>query len=59
MEVLPLEQAEVLTMRFIEDIRLAEIAQALNIPTGTVKSRLYHALRTLRESPSCRRYFLE
>ncbi len=57
--VLPAEQAEVLTMRFIEDMQLAEIAQALDIPVGTVKSRLHHALRALRESPGCRRYFLE
>ena len=57
--VLPVEQAEVLTMRFIDDMQLAEIAQALDIPLGTVKSRLHHALRALRESPGCRRYFLE
>lgn len=59
MEVLPIEQAEVLMMRFIEDMPLAEIAHALDIPVGTVKSRLHNALRALRESPGCRRYFLE
>jgi DNA-directed RNA polymerase specialized sigma24 family protein len=30
---------------------LLEIAASLEIPTGTVKSRLHHALATLRTRP--------
>ncbi|MBI5501473.1 MAG: sigma-70 family RNA polymerase sigma factor [Deltaproteobacteria bacterium] len=38
---------EVLRLRFILELRLEEIAAALDLPLGTVKSRLHHALRTL------------
>lgn len=46
---LPDEQREVVVLRFAHDFRLAEIAQALDIPVGTVKSRLHNALTALRE----------
>ena len=46
-------------MRFVDDMTLQEIADALNIPPGTVKSRLHHALKTLRENEGTRRYFDE
>ena len=39
---------EVILLRFVDDMRLNEISEALEIPTGTVKSRLHHALRDLR-----------
>ena len=39
---------EVILLRFVDDMRLNEISEALGIPTGTVKSRLHHALRELR-----------
>ena len=39
---------EVILLRFVDDMRLKEISEALEIPTGTVKSRLHHALRELR-----------
>ena len=57
--VLPDEQREVLLMRFVDGMRLQEIADALNIPLGTVKSRLHNALRTLRNDRRTRDYFLE
>ncbi len=57
--VLPDEQREVLLMRLVDDMSLKEIATALNIPIGTVKSRLHHALRTLRHDRRTRDYFLE
>jgi RNA polymerase sigma-70 factor (ECF subfamily) len=41
---------EVLLLRFADDFSLKEIAAALEIPLGTVKSRLHHALRHLKES---------
>ncbi len=50
------EQREVVILRFVDDLSLEEIAQALDVPLGTVKSRLHHALRKLREGPRTRRY---
>ncbi|MBA7485774.1 ECF RNA polymerase sigma factor SigW [subsurface metagenome] len=57
--VLPEEQREVLLMRFVDDMSLQEIAAALTIPVGTVKSRLHNALRVLRSDRRTRDYFLE
>ncbi len=56
---LPPEQREVVLMRFLDDMSLDEIAQALDVPTGTIKSRLSRALETLRHDPRTRDYFLE
>ncbi|MBN2489947.1 MAG: sigma-70 family RNA polymerase sigma factor [Planctomycetes bacterium] len=50
-------QHEVLLLRFVDGLALEEIAAALAIPLGTVKSRLHHALRTLREDARTREYF--
>lgn len=54
---LPAKQREALLLRFVDDLSLEEIAEALGIPVGTVKSRLHGALAKLRESPGMRRYF--
>ena len=48
---------EVVLMRFVDDLSLDEIAAALDIPLGTVKSRLHNALARLREDPRTREYF--
>jgi len=48
---------EVLLMRFVDDLSLQEIAEALEIPVGTVKSRLHHGIAKLRADPGCRKYF--
>jgi RNA polymerase sigma-70 factor (ECF subfamily) len=48
---------EVLLMRFVDGLALEEIAQALDVPLGTVKSRLHHALKALRDDPKTRDYF--
>ena len=58
MRALSEEHREVVLMRFVEGMSLEEIAGALKIPTGTVKSRLHNALRTLRNDPRTRDYFL-
>lgn len=47
---LPEERREVLLLRFVDDFSLAEIAEALGIPVGTVKSRLHLAIRSLRNN---------
>jgi len=47
---LPEEQREVVLLRFADGFSLQEIAKALAVPLGTVKSRLHHALGTLRGS---------
>ena len=54
---LPAEQREIITMRFVDGFTLQEIAQVLEIPEGTVKSRLYRALQTLKDDPRTRKYF--
>jgi len=51
------EHREVLLLRFVDGLSLAEIADTINIPLGTVKSRLHNALDTLRNNPRTRRYF--
>ena len=46
---LPDHQREVMILRFYQDLSLAEIAATLDLPIGTVKSRLCLGLRRLRE----------
>ena len=53
-----LEQ-EVLLMRFVDDMTLSEIAEALETPLGTVRSRLHRALEALREDSRVRAYFFD
>lgn len=45
---LPARLREVLVLRFYDDLDEAEMAEALGIPKGTVKSRLHGAIRELR-----------
>jgi RNA polymerase sigma-70 factor (ECF subfamily) len=42
------EHRIVIALRFWRDMSLGEVAQALDVPLGTVKSRLHVALRALR-----------
>jgi RNA polymerase sigma-70 factor (ECF subfamily) len=48
MELLPVIQREVLTLRFEEELKLEEIAEILGAPLSTVKTRLRRALDRLR-----------
>ena len=57
LSALPEEQREVLMLRFLDGLSLAEIAQAMDIPLGTVKSRLHNALQTLRQDERTRNFF--
>lgn len=47
-ELLPLEQKEVLLLRYYHGVPEAEVAQILDCPRGTVKSRLHHAVKAVR-----------
>ena len=42
------EHREILVLKELEGFRYAEIASILDIPEGTVASRLYHARNALR-----------
>lgn len=48
LQTLPADQAEVLRLAFFEDNSQSAIAEALNLPLGTVKSRMRLAFAKLR-----------
>lgn len=47
---LDIDHRIVVVMRYWQDRTVDDIAERVGIPAGTVKSRLHHALRTLRAS---------
>lgn len=49
MASLPMVEREVLTLFYLEELPLADIAAVLGIPVGTVKSRLFRARTLLRK----------
>jgi RNA polymerase sigma-70 factor (ECF subfamily) len=51
-EALPEKHRQVVQLRFFEDAAVPEIAAALGLSVGTVKSRLHHALEKLRKLQS-------
>lgn len=46
---LPIHQRQVVVLRFVFDWSISEVASALGVPEGTVKSRLHRALGVLEE----------
>ena len=54
---LPEGQREALLMRFVDGMSLVEIAEALGVPEGTVKSRLHNAVAALRKDERTVKYF--
>jgi RNA polymerase sigma factor (sigma-70 family) len=47
---LPPDQRAAIALFYLEDLSVAEIAVALDVPSGTVKTRLMHAREKLRRS---------
>lgn len=47
-KTLPTEQRTILSLFYLEEWSVREIGAVLSIPDGTVKSRLYHARKTLK-----------
>ena len=45
---LPAEQRTAIALYHFEELSVAEVAVALDVPAGTVKTRLMHARRKLR-----------
>jgi RNA polymerase sigma-70 factor (ECF subfamily) len=45
---LSIDHRRVLTLRFLEDMSVEEIAEVVGGPVGTVKSRLHYAKKSLR-----------
>ena len=54
---LPPGQREVVFLRYADCLSLQRIATVMQIPLGTVKSRLHHALTALREDELTKKYF--
>lgn len=48
LRALPRAQAQVIVLAYVDQMTQSEIARALDIPLGTVKTRLYNGLRRLR-----------
>ncbi len=49
LDQLPLLQREALTLYFLEDLSLDEMAATLDVPVGTVKSRIHYAKIAMRK----------
>jgi RNA polymerase sigma factor (sigma-70 family) len=49
LDLLPTGQREVFVLANNHGLRYQDISEVLGIPEGTVKSRMHHAVRTLRE----------
>ncbi|RLC54403.1 MAG: hypothetical protein DRI80_19305, partial [Chloroflexota bacterium] len=49
-EALPLNQRVVVVLYYLEGLSLKEIAYVIDVPEGTVKSRLHYARESLRKA---------
>jgi RNA polymerase sigma-70 factor (ECF subfamily) len=47
---LPLQQRIVIVMYYLNDLSLQEIAEVIDVPVGTVKSRLHYGRQTLKKA---------
>lgn len=48
LRALPSAQRELIHLKYFNDLKVSEIAKRLQIPEGTVKSRLHHTLKKIR-----------
>jgi RNA polymerase sigma-70 factor (ECF subfamily) len=51
------EHREILLLRFVDGLSLGELSAALQIPLGTVKSRLHNGLEKLRQDSRTKKLF--
>jgi RNA polymerase sigma-70 factor, ECF subfamily len=49
LDQLPVLQREALTLFFLEDLTIEEMAAILDVPVGTVKSRLFYAKQAIKK----------
>ncbi len=49
LELLPPAERDVLVLVYLEDLALAQVAEVLGIPVGTVKSRVFRARKSLHQ----------
>jgi RNA polymerase sigma-70 factor (ECF subfamily) len=56
LDTLAAPHREVLVLHFLEDLSVAEVASVVGCPEGTVKSRIHHAKRALRQALGGGRY---
>jgi RNA polymerase sigma-70 factor (ECF subfamily) len=50
LDALDARHREVLVLHFLEDLSIAEVAAVVGCPEGTVKSRIYHAKKALKDA---------
>jgi len=48
LETLPLAQRQAITLRYYVDLSIKDIAELLEVPEGTIKSRIHTAMESLR-----------
>ena len=48
---------EILLMAYFQRLNYQQIAELLDIPLGTVKTRIHHAIRKLRDDPVAKKHF--
>ncbi|GAB7387755.1 sigma-70 family RNA polymerase sigma factor [Bacillaceae bacterium] len=58
MEKLPFKLKQVVILHYLHELTHDEVAQVLDIPPGTVKSRLHAALKKLRRQQGQKTYYL-